>query len=86
MSALAADGLFLNPFTQILGFFRSLFSRAKKADQINEGFTGCGKTQIGGRRGFQPPHKASEINEGFSPCKSRSWNAFRCTSDSPLEP
>ena len=30
MSALAADGLFLNPFTQNLEFFRSDFSRAKK--------------------------------------------------------
>jgi hypothetical protein len=31
------------------------------------GFTYYGKTQIGGRRGFQPPHNANQINEGFSP-------------------
>jgi len=31
------------------------------------GFTGCGKTRSGGRRGFQPPHKANRINAGFSP-------------------
>ena len=30
------------------------------------GFTGCGKTRFGGRRGFQPPHNARRINAGFS--------------------
>jgi hypothetical protein len=43
------------------------FSRAANATKTMAGFTGCGKTQNGGRRGFQPPHKASKINAGFSP-------------------
>jgi len=30
------------------------------------GFTACGKSLVGGRRGFQPPCKASKINVGFS--------------------
>jgi hypothetical protein len=29
-------------------------------------FTGCGKTQNGGRRGIYPPCKANQINTGFS--------------------
>jgi threonine aldolase len=33
---------------------------------IKGDFTGCGKTQSGGRRGFQPPHKAGKISAGFS--------------------
>ena len=37
------------------------------------GFTGCGKTRFGGRRGFQPPHKANRVNAGFTGCgKTRS--------------
>jgi len=31
------------------------------------GFTDCGKTRSGGRRGFQPPHKGKRTNAGFSP-------------------
>jgi flagellar basal-body rod modification protein FlgD len=34
--------------------------------------TGCRKTQVGGRRGFQPPHRACKINAGFS----RGWALF----------
>ena len=38
------------------------FGRATKPARIDLGFTGCGKTQDGGRRGFQSPHKANRIN------------------------
>jgi ribosomal protein S27AE len=31
------------------------------------GYTGCGKTPSGGRRGFQPPHNANKINGAFRP-------------------
>jgi hypothetical protein len=41
------------------------------------GFTGCGKTRFGGRRGFQPPHKANKINAGFSPGGTLSANFTR---------
>ena len=36
---------------------------SQAAEKLNQG----GKTQSGGRRGFQPPHKASRIDAGFSP-------------------
>jgi hypothetical protein len=41
------------------------------------GFTGCGKTRNGGRRGFQPPHKARRINAGFSRGRAFSSNFTR---------
>ena len=40
---------------------------SRKYRRIKMGFTGCGKTRSGGRRGFQPPHKANRINAGSSP-------------------
>ena len=39
---------------------------ATNAVKSSTGFTGCGKTRSGGRRGFQPPHKANRIDIGFS--------------------
>jgi len=30
------------------------------------GFTGFGKTPVGGMRGFQPPHNANRMIAGFS--------------------
>jgi hypothetical protein len=34
---------------------------------VRGGFTGCGKTRNGGRRGIYPPRKACKIITGFSP-------------------
>jgi hypothetical protein len=53
------------------------FSRAANATKTMTGFTGCGKTQNGGRRGFQPPHKASKIYAGFSPGRKFPFKSTR---------
>jgi hypothetical protein len=46
---------------------RARLQSCRKMPQKSPGFSLCGNTQPGGRRGFQPPHKANENIAGFRP-------------------
>ena len=45
-------------------FAEKLIVESREASGLD--FTGCGKTQYGGRRGIYPLYSANEIKDGFS--------------------